>query len=133
MNNILSLFFGILDCTCLALFEGAFIYLVWHAKRTVKEFRNHKCGLNLTNTTYSAIVEHIGMEMIMPLKVVMITGLFVFMAFCMVELVASIFLSFNAFFVLILAALCLGLLLMTGSKAIKINLSLKKQFLALVS
>ncbi|MFK5706213.1 hypothetical protein ACI3E1_07230 [Ligilactobacillus sp. LYQ139] len=132
MNNIL-LFFGILDCTCLALFEVAFIYLVWHAKHTVKEFRDHNCGLDLTNTTYSAMVERIGMEMIMPLKVIMITGLFVFMAICMVGLIASIFLSFNAFLVLILATLCLGSLLLTGSKAIKVNLSLKKQFLALVS
>lgn len=132
MKSMFPYFFGV-DFTCLVLFEGIFLYLIWHAGRTVDEFSTGNMGLNLAHSSYDVMIEHIGNEMIMPLKLTMVIGLFVFMATCLAGLVTSILFSFDAFPVLALTALCLGILLLTGSGAVRVNSALRKRFLALVS
>lgn len=132
MKSVFPYFFGAIDFICMMMFEGIFLYLIWYAGQTVDEFSTDNCQLGHTHSR-SMLIEHIGNEMIMPLKLTMVTGLFVFMATCLVGLVTSILFSFDAFPVLVLTALCLGILLLTGSGAVRVNSALRKRFLALVS
>ena len=77
MKSMFPYFFGAIDFICLVLFEEIFLYLIWHAGRTVDEFSTGNVGLNLTHSSYDVMIEHIGNEMVMPLKLIMVTGLFV--------------------------------------------------------